>query len=233
MTFIDAKTSKLIDEKLINTPGFSIDQLMELAGFSVACAVHDFYSSIYDNNAANRQITIVSGPGNNGGDGLVAARHLKHFGYAPNLIYPKKSKGILFDNLLQQCKDLDIPVSQTIPVATLNEAAIVVDAVFGFSFQGPIRDPFIDIINSFSSINVPVFSVDIPSGWDVDYGDIYRTNFIPTALISLTLPKKSTKEYGGVHYIGGRFIPPFLQQELNLKLPAYGFGQNQAGRSRF
>lgn len=56
--------------------GFSIDQLMELAGLSVASSIlAEYPPSKYG------KILIVAGPGNNGGDGLVAARHLYHFGY--------------------------------------------------------------------------------------------------------------------------------------------------------
>lgn len=53
-------------------PGFSIDQLMELAGLSVASAIESKYK-----NEIYKNILILCGPGNNGGDGLVAARHLK------------------------------------------------------------------------------------------------------------------------------------------------------------
>ncbi len=56
--------------------GFSVDQLMELAGLSVASSIlAEYPPSKYS------RILIVAGPGNNGGDGLVAARHLYHFGY--------------------------------------------------------------------------------------------------------------------------------------------------------
>jgi NAD(P)H-hydrate epimerase len=57
--------------------GFSVDQLMELAGLSVACSVASEYPA-----ASHPRILVVAGPGNNGGDGLVAARHLYHFGYS-------------------------------------------------------------------------------------------------------------------------------------------------------
>lgn len=56
--------------------GFSVDQLMELAGLSVASSILAEYPP-----AQYPRILIVAGPGNNGGDGLVAARHLYHFGY--------------------------------------------------------------------------------------------------------------------------------------------------------
>ena len=67
--------SQSIDDELMGPQsGFSLDQLMELAGLSVASAVAAEYPP-------DRRILVVAGPGNNGGDGLVAARHLRHFGY--------------------------------------------------------------------------------------------------------------------------------------------------------
>jgi NAD(P)H-hydrate repair Nnr-like enzyme with NAD(P)H-hydrate epimerase domain len=56
--------------------GFSIDQLMELAGLSVAASLADVYPP-----DTLLRVLVLAGPGNNGGDGLVAARHLAHWGY--------------------------------------------------------------------------------------------------------------------------------------------------------
>ena len=56
--------------------GFTVDQLMELAGLSCACAIQAEYPP-----SAHPKVLVIAGPGNNGGDGLVAARHLHHFGY--------------------------------------------------------------------------------------------------------------------------------------------------------
>ena len=66
-----------IDEELMGPLGFSVDQLMELAGLSVACSLYSEYSP-----ASHKRVLVIAGPGNNGGDGLVAARHLCHFGYS-------------------------------------------------------------------------------------------------------------------------------------------------------
>ena len=66
-----------VDEELMGPLSFSVDQLMELAGLSVASAVRAEYPP-----ASCARVLVIAGPGNNGGDGLVAARHLHHFGYA-------------------------------------------------------------------------------------------------------------------------------------------------------
>ena len=91
---------------------------MELAGLSVATAVHDFYQKQSVKSTGRRRILILAGPGNNGGDGLVAARHLKHFGFDCYVVYPKKSAGQLFTNLVKQCEDLNISVSNDLTGAT-------------------------------------------------------------------------------------------------------------------
>lgn len=70
------KAAQALDNYLMRSPGFSIDQLMELAGFSVACALTAIFP------IASR-LLVICGPGNNGGDALVASRHLSHFGYKP------------------------------------------------------------------------------------------------------------------------------------------------------
>lgn len=213
MTTFDSKfyvndlMSKRIDEVLMTQPGFSLDQLMELAGYSVASATLSFISSSYSYHSGETGPTalVICGPGNNGGDGLVAARHLKHFGFFPSILYPKPGKGSIFGNLLKQATDLEIPILQTAPNSTeLNNFNVVIDAIFGFSFKGPATEPFASIINLLAASAVPVVSVDVPSGWNVNDGDTYNTGFKPHAVISLTVPKQCMRGYDGIHYVGGR-----------------------------
>jgi NAD(P)H-hydrate epimerase len=228
ISYINSSVAKRIDEKLMTQPGFSIDTLMELAGLSVAQVAHHFIEKNNDEDSTNKKILILCGSGNNGGDGLVAARHLKHFFYEPIIVIPKINKSLLFDNLIRQCEDLEIPITSTLPnIDTLTNYKLVVDSIFGFSFKGPIRTPFNELISFLSTTNIPVLSVDIPSGWDVDQGDIYNTNFKPNALISLTLPKLCSQVYDGKHYIGGRFVSTKMAKDFNIKLPNYGMNSNQ------
>lgn len=88
---ISAKSAAALDQELMSTGAFSIDQLMELAGLSVSQALFKLQPL-----SKGKRILVACGPGNNGGDGLVAARHLFHYGYQPTIYYPKQSKNELY-----------------------------------------------------------------------------------------------------------------------------------------
>ena len=75
-----------LDQELFNEYAFSVDQLMELAGLSCAHAVAKAFPE-----RRGRKVMVLCGPGNNGGDGLVCARHLVMLGYEPVIHYPKRS----------------------------------------------------------------------------------------------------------------------------------------------
>lgn len=75
MKYLSQEEAQNIDQELFNEYSFSVDQLMELAGLSVAVAV----TKAYPRETSHPKVLVCSGPGNNGGDGLVAARHLKMF----------------------------------------------------------------------------------------------------------------------------------------------------------
>ena len=88
--------------------GFTLEQLMELAGLSVAQAVlKEFPYS----EARKSQVLVLAGPGNNGGDGLVCARHLALFGFQPVVYYPKRTtKTPFYEQLTRQLDFFKIPV---------------------------------------------------------------------------------------------------------------------------
>jgi len=112
----------------------------------------------------------------------------------------------------------------SLPNSELTSAGLTIDALFGFSFEGPSREPFTSFINRFAQSSTPVLSVDIPSGWNVDQGDIFHTQFYPAAVISLTTPKLCMRNFTGWHYVGGRFLPPKLASELHINVPQYKKG---------
>lgn len=224
--YLDQLEAIDIDKDLFEKYKFSVDQLMELAGQSCAVAIARSYP--LSENSSESKVLVCCGPGNNGGDGLVCARHLKHFGYLPEIYYPKRTSNALYERLLHQCVENGIPVleNRCIEEATdstvLHEYAIIVDALLGFSFKPPVREPFVRIIDMLKSTDVPICSVDIPSGWDVERGPPKNDGIKPQMLISLTAPKMCALMFDGkFHYLGGRFVPEKLESQYNLDLPKY------------
>ena len=129
MKYLSAAEAYDLDQKLFET--FSLDALMELAGLSVAAAIEEVYPD------RRSKILLVCGPGNNGGDGLVAGRHLHHFGYAPCIVYPKRGRHPIFQQLVNQLDQLGVPISDSLPTSTEIDQTygVVVDAIFGFRYD--------------------------------------------------------------------------------------------------
>ncbi|KAG7196018.1 uncharacterized protein KQ657_000025 [Scheffersomyces spartinae] len=222
-TALSAKAAAQLDRELMSTGAFSIDQLMELAGLAVAKAIYKQYPPVAGNK---NDVVFLIGPGNNGGDGLVAARHLKLWGgYEPILYYPKRvTSNQLYTNLLVQLQDLKISQigeSEIKTVLNLESTKLIVDALFGFSFKPPIRPPFNELIEFLStnkSTLSPIVSVDIPSGWDVDNGPVGDHVIVPDTLVSLTAPKPCAKFLGEKpHYLGGRFINENIAEKYQIE----------------
>ena len=218
--YINAETSALVDKELMGTYNYSIDQLMEIAGLTVAKVVNQEY--ILKSKQNNLKIITLCGPGNNGGDGLVASRYLKEFGNEVEILYPKKNtKNPLYERLITQCQNYGILINEKIFETKeeyekiFEQNDIIIDALFGFSFKGEIRQPFKTIIEAMKKFENKIISVDIPSGFDIDKGNIFDT-FIPKGLVSLTLPKLCSKDFKGEHFLGGRFVPKKLFEKFNL-----------------
>jgi NAD(P)H-hydrate epimerase len=154
---------------------------MELAGLSCAQAVHDSYP--ISSSSSSSTVLIACGPGNQGGDGLVAARHLFHFGYTPLLYYPKQGSNEFYQSLTKQCQNLCIEEIDGVEgfKKALEKSDIVLDAIFGFSFHGDPRAPFDSVLEELKKTSKKVVSVDIPSGWTVEEGDPQSKFFTPGA----------------------------------------------------
>lgn len=211
-----------VDLELFNTYKFSVSQLMELAGLSCAQAVSHCYPAVQ-----SKPVLVLCGPGNNGGDGLVMARHLQLLGYTPRIFYPKRTDKELYKDLVVQAELSDIPFIDSLPSSEDLAAtySLLVDCVFGFSFKPPVRPQFSPILDTLAKTNLPLVCVDIPSGWDVELGppsDGATPALSPDLLISLTAPKKCAQHFTGrFHFLGGRFVPRQLAEKYQLDLPEY------------
>ncbi len=95
---------------------------------------------------------------------------------------------------------------------------IIVDAVFGYSFNGDIRAPFDALLRQLRDLRVErVCAVDVPSGWHVEKGDVHGIGWMPAMLVSLTAPKLCARYFSGAHhFVGGRFVPPAMAARYGI-----------------
>nr|CAG4644198.1 EOG090X0AXR [Lepidurus arcticus] len=195
-----------VDEELFSECQFSVDQLMELAGLSCATAIAKKYHTKTD-----PRVLVCVGPGNNGGDGLVCARHLKLFGFLPEIFYPKRPSKPLYQNLTKQCQIMEIPLLESCPSFphVVDTYDLVIDALFGFSFKPPVRTEFVEVLEVLSKLEtVPICSIDIPSGWHLNLPPYPGQDLCLELKKSLYIPKPcctGARFRQSSHVIIGRF----------------------------
>lgn len=176
--------------------------LMEHAAYSIFRYITNYYEPM-------KEITILCGPGNNGGDGLALARQL--------IIWSKhKVKVILFaspDKLstdgklyYEMCKQMGVNIKEKCCFEDIKEiserADIIIDALFGTGLTRPIIGEIYQVIEWINSLGKEVISIDMPSGINADTGKVLGTAIKASVTISFVLPKVGLYLYPGIDYAG-------------------------------
>lgn len=178
MKALTAAEMREVDRLTTARYGVSSDALMEAAGESVARAVSDFCAKHCSSRAP--RIVILCGKGNNGGDGLAAARHLRSNGFAPRL-YLLGGEADLRGDAARNARRWREAGGEILPLpqgASWLEFApdLVVDALLGTGLRGPATGAFERVIqqlneysqNATSACPALILAVDIPSGLPSD-----------------------------------------------------------------
>ncbi|HLI14094.1 MAG TPA: NAD(P)H-hydrate dehydratase [Alphaproteobacteria bacterium] len=154
--------------------GISGYALMEAAGGAVAAAIRE--------RLEPRSTVVLCGPGNNGGDGFVVARHLREAGWPVRVALlgePSKLKG----DAAAHAKRWQGAV-EPLAVGSLDGAALVVDALFGAGLDRPLTGTARAVIEALNAPGPPVVAVDVPSGLHGDTGEVLGS--APRAFLTVT-----------------------------------------------
>jgi NAD(P)H-hydrate epimerase len=165
---------KELDRLAAERFGIAIDWLMEAAGWQLA-------------RFCDAPTTVVCGLGNNGGDGLAAARHLHRWGRLTNVscIDPLRL-GTEAREELEALHRNGIRVSDK---PNFEGAEIVLDAIFGTGLSRPPTGRFAQWIEAVNNAERRVVAVDVPSGLDADSGVPYAPCVHANATVTFSLPK--------------------------------------------
>jgi NAD(P)H-hydrate epimerase len=167
--------------------GISVDWLMEAAGWQVA-------------RFCGQRAAVVCGIGNNAGDGLAAARHLHRWGRLASVCCanPDRLRGPAAREL-SALRRTGVGVSREL---RLQDAEVVIDAIFGTGLSRAPESLFAEWIESINASGRPVIAVDLPSGLDADTGLAYAPTVRASSTVTLGLPKPGLLMGDGPHVAG-------------------------------
>ena len=190
MKILTAAEMGVVDRRTVDSFGISLDVLMENAGGAVAAFCLRQYP-------AARHIAVLCGKGNNGGDGLVAARVLARSGKAVRVVLLgrgdalKEEAARAFDRLRADSSASIIEISKDseLPDA-LGNVELLIDAIVGTGFKPPLRGLALAARDFVRELDVPAVAVDLPSGWDADSREqTVQEAFRADAVVTFTAPK--------------------------------------------
>lgn len=213
-----------IDREAIEVLKIPVIDLMEKAGVGVAASAADFLGK-----PAGKKVAILCGKGNNGGDGLVAARHLlgKKAKVKVFLLGKRKDfKGASLANL----KKYRGPLSEwdgSADAILRSEPDLIIDALFGTGFTGQLPEKVAELVGAINQKGLPVIAVDVPSGFDADRERPLQELFYAVRTVTFAYPKAAQIFYPGRKFVGrlqvvNIGIPPKAVKdrvELNLVTP--------------
>jgi NAD(P)H-hydrate epimerase len=156
------------------------------------------------------RIIVLSGGGNNGGDGVSAARWLKSWGFPVEVCW-LKNPAEWTEDLAQQYRMakragvtfrpfLKIPAKNR--VSHLRRAAVLIDALLGTGIHGHLKVPMFDAIACANHSERPIIAVDIPSGLDADTGRVHDIAIKAGDTITMAAPKTGLLKSAARRYVG-------------------------------
>lgn len=207
-----------LDNIAIGKYGIDILQMMELAGFNLAQLIHEkFYIG------EPLSVLVAAGSGNNGGGGLVAARHLYNFGHRIYL-YVTNEKNLKPAPTHQLKTIHQMEIKKLDNLDTLPVIDVVIDALIGYGQTGKVRDDIAQVINFLNGLKKTVVALDNPSGLNVDNGIAQGATIKASITLTLAALKRGlviddVQKYVGGIYLADIGIPKEAYKDIGIGYP--------------
>ena len=230
MKLVTAEEMRSIDVYTIQEVGVPGVVLMENASLGVVHAIEGFRDENIPSSHRPFTVSIFVGRGNNGGDGLVVARHLANRGYNVRtylMAEPDKFAGDALTNL-QIAHNMRLPMEYILSAEQLDihkkdiaASDLLVDAIFGTGLKGAVRGLAASVIEFLNSTGVPVIAIDLPSGLEAGKGRIEGSCVRATVTVTMALPKRGLLLYPGAGFVGELQVvdigvPPEVVESQNI-----------------
>jgi len=201
--FLTRAQVRAFDKHAIEHLGIPSVVLMENAGRGVAQVLHVL--------GIRGPVVIACGKGNNGGDGLVIARHLANAGCDVSVLLFARPSELSPDAAIQWNVVQKMRLPAQIALQPLDEMTLatsfakaewIVDALFGTGLTGPVRSPFDRIITLINGSPARVLAVDIPSGLDADTGEPLGPTIRAEHTVTFVAPKLGFRNPAAAAFTG-------------------------------
>ena len=213
MQILTTEDARYIDQEVPKQLGVSLEILMENAGRGIVDALWGQYDLFSLDNARsiNSFVLFICGTGNNGADGLVAARHLLEQGVPVQIVLVGDTSKCsdLFAVQLKRCEAMGCIIDMFDDFNDWSNVAIVVEGIMGTGLAGRLRDTTIDILHVIdtmrSQYNFDLWAIDVPAGVDATSGQISEGTLSYDYTVTFGAIKQGLLLYPG-KAIGGTVI---------------------------
>jgi len=219
---ITIEQMKKIDKLAVDQYKIGLIQMMENAGRNLV----DMLRRFDQGSLQNKCVAVVVGTGNNGGGGLVAARHLINTGACITVLIPRKLKSPTAQRQLEILEAFGItPVWGEKCVDKLRKTCFdfIIDALIGYGLIGRVRPLEAKLIQAINENQASVISLDVPSGLNADSGKMMGVAVKADVTMTLALPKIGLMQPHAVPCVGKLFladisIPVKLYRQLGIEM---------------
>lgn len=221
---VTAKQMAFIDRLMADRYKVAPVQLMEHAGYAVAAFTRML---LPDADALDQPVVLVAGSGGNGGDALVAARLLHAWGAKPTVVLARPAgqmEGLPADHMASVTA-CGIPVLDGATIASLPDAAVIVDGLLGSGATGHPTGTTARLIGMANAHHARVLAIDVPSGLDATTGVANDPCIAASDTLTLGLPKTGlleapAREVTGRLLLADIGIPAAAYAQIGVKVPA-------------
>ena len=211
-------------EQASEKAGINTDVLMENAGLAVAQGTRDLVGAI------GVRVIVLVGPGNNGADGLVAARHLRRWGAEVTcfVVAGRPETDPKMDLALEYGVHVIDAISTEAFEQMLLRSDLVIDALLGTGRSRPLEGHILEAMFSLANVRLAqnrpqLLALDLPTGLDADTGDVDFSAVACDVTFALGYPKVGLLKFPGTDHAGemrvlGIGVPRGLKEEISIQL---------------
>ena len=216
MQILTTEDARYIDQEVPKQLGVSLEILMENAGRGIVDALWGQYDLFSLDNARsiNSFVLFICGTGNNGADGLVAARHLLEQGVPVQIVLVGDTSKCsdLFAVQLERCEAMGCVIDMYDEFNDWSNVAIAVEGIMGTGLTGRLRDLTIDVLHDIdtmrSQYNFDLWAIDVPAGLDASSGQISEGTLSYDYTVTFGAIKQGLLLYPGKAIGGTAIVAP-------------------------